>query len=112
MSIALEIDDKVDVEIPFEPLPYRYEVIDGQIVEMPPMSDLANIVANRLHLIMGHHSHRENQGESLMEALIKLPAPMTTGLTFASFLMSDGPKTSPSMIVRMGEKSCRTSLSR
>ena len=40
------------------------------------MSNLANSVASRLQIIMGHHTIRAKLGETLMEALVKLPAPI------------------------------------
>jgi Uma2 family endonuclease len=76
MSVALELERNVNGEFAPNVLPDRYEVIDGQIVEMPPMSDLASTVASRLHVIMGHHAFQAGLGETLMEALVKLPAPI------------------------------------
>ena len=76
MPATLELEENLDAEYIPEILPYRYEVIDGQIVEKPPMSDLSNTIANRLLIHMGSYTFQENLGETLMEALVKLPAPV------------------------------------
>ncbi len=55
-----------------EPL---YEIIDGQRVELPPMSILANRVASLLHIQMGQFVVGNRLGEALMETLIRLPLP-------------------------------------
>ena len=56
-----------------EPL---YEIIDGQRVELPPMSILASRVASRLFAQLGHHLHGKPVGEALVEALVHLPLPV------------------------------------
>ena len=57
-----------------EPL---YEIIDGQRVELPPMSILATRVASRLFAQLGHHLHGQSVGEALTEVLIHLPLPIS-----------------------------------
>ncbi len=56
-----------------EPL---YEIIDGQRVELPPMSILATRVASRLFAHLGHHLHGKQVGEALVEVLVHLPLPV------------------------------------
>jgi Uma2 family endonuclease len=56
-----------------EPL---YEIIDGQRVELPPMSILASRVASRLFAQLGHHLHGKALGEALVEMLVHLPLPV------------------------------------
>jgi Uma2 family endonuclease len=56
-----------------EPL---YEIIDGQRVELPPMSILATRVASRLIAQLGLYLHGKPVGEALTEALIHLPLPV------------------------------------
>ena len=56
-----------------EPL---YEIIDGQRVELPPMSILASRVTSNLHVQLGHHLLGNPVGEALMETLFRLPLPV------------------------------------
>jgi Uma2 family endonuclease len=56
-----------------EPL---YEIIDGERVELPPMSILASRVASRLIAHLGHHLLGKSLGEPLMETLVHLPLPV------------------------------------
>ena len=56
-----------------EPL---YEIIDGQRVELPPMSILANRVASRLMGKLGLFLDGNPLGEALMETLVRLPLPV------------------------------------
>lgn len=76
MSAILELDEDRDIEFVREVLPDRYEVIDGQIVEMPPMSVLSNAVSNRLHVEIGYYARQKKLGEAFMESLIHLPEPV------------------------------------
>jgi Uma2 family endonuclease len=57
---------------------HLYEIVDGQRVELPPMSILASRVTNCLHSHLGHHilSLGKPTGEALMEALFRLPLPV------------------------------------
>lgn len=52
-----------------------YEIIDGQRVELPPMSMYSIIIATRLIVALGVHTQRENLGEVLGEGLFHLPYP-------------------------------------
>ncbi len=56
-----------------EPL---YEIIDGEKVELPPMSILASQVASNLHVELGSFVRRNRLGMSLTETLIRLPLPV------------------------------------
>src|SRR6266446_2370746 len=56
-----------------EPL---FEIIDGQRVELMPMSILANRVSSTLHVYLGHHLLGKPEGEALMETLFRLPLPV------------------------------------
>jgi Uma2 family endonuclease len=57
----------------YEPL---FEIIDGQRVELPPMSILASRVTSRLHGHIGHYLHGNPVGEALIETLFHLPLPV------------------------------------
>jgi Uma2 family endonuclease len=57
----------------YEPL---FEIIDGQRVELPPMSILASRVASRLHVQLGHFLIANPLGEPLVETLLHLPLPV------------------------------------
>ena len=52
-----------------------YEIIDGQRVELPPMSILANRVASLLHIQLGQFVVGNRLGEALVDTLIHLPLP-------------------------------------
>jgi len=74
MSAVLEME--ASREIVPEILPDRYEIIDGNIVEIPPMSDLSNTVSSRLLLAIGTHAVKHKLGEAHMEFLFRMPAPI------------------------------------
>jgi Uma2 family endonuclease len=52
-----------------------YEIIDGQHVDLQPMSILSNRVASRLQTYLGQHLIGNPIGEALMETLFRLPLP-------------------------------------
>jgi Uma2 family endonuclease len=54
----------------------HYEIVNGQRVELPPMSILANRVTNNIHIQLGYHLLGNPVGEALMEALFHLPLPV------------------------------------
>jgi Uma2 family endonuclease len=56
-----------------EPL---FEIIDGERVELLPMSILANRVSSTVHVYLGHHLLANPVGEALMETLFRLPLPV------------------------------------
>jgi Uma2 family endonuclease len=69
--------------LPPPPAPMRvqddealYEIIDGERVEMPPMSILATRVASSLHAQMGYFALSNRLGEALTEPLVRLPLPV------------------------------------
>jgi Uma2 family endonuclease len=53
-----------------------YEIIDGQRVELSPMSILASRVSSNLHRHLGHYLFGNPVGEALMETLFRLPLPV------------------------------------
>src|SRR5437899_1484369 len=55
--------------------PPLFEIIDGQVVELPPMSIRASRVASRLIREMGVYLKTNPLGEALMETLVRLPLP-------------------------------------
>ena len=54
----------------------RYEIIDGQEREMPPMSTNSAMIANRLTRLLGNFGESHELGEACTEVLIKLPLPV------------------------------------
>jgi Uma2 family endonuclease len=56
-----------------EPL---FEIIDGQRVELLPMSILASRVTSNLHGRLGYYLHGNPIGEALIETLFCLPLPV------------------------------------
>jgi Uma2 family endonuclease len=55
---------------------HLYEIVDGQRVELPPMSILANRVANTIHIRLGLHLLGNPVGEAFTEMLFHLPLPV------------------------------------
>jgi Uma2 family endonuclease len=55
-------------------LPDLFEVVNGEIVELPNMSFYACLVANRLNLEMGIHLKTNDVGQSGVELLYRLPS--------------------------------------
>ncbi len=49
-----------------------YEVIDGQVVELPPMGSLQEFTANFLHIKLGSFALDRKLGHGLMEVLFDL----------------------------------------
>ncbi len=56
-----------------EPL---FEIIDGQRVELSPMSILVSRVTSSIHVHLGHYLLGNPVGEALMETLFRLPLPV------------------------------------
>lgn len=54
----------------------HFEIIDGQRVELLPMSILASRVTSHLHGHLAHHLFGNPIGEALMETLFRLPLPV------------------------------------
>jgi Uma2 family endonuclease len=55
-------------------LPDLFEVVNGEIVELPNMSLYACLVANRLNLEMGFHLKTNDVGRSGVELLYRFPS--------------------------------------
>ncbi|MCI0680578.1 MAG: Uma2 family endonuclease [Gemmataceae bacterium] len=49
-----------------------YEVVNGQYVELPPMSMLASFVASDLHVLMGYHVRQNQCGKAVSETVFIL----------------------------------------
>src|SRR5437868_13546816 len=60
----LTLDDVAD--------PVRYEIVDGQLVEMEPMSAQATSISNRLFRHVGNYVEAKKIGQAFTEMLIKL----------------------------------------
>jgi Uma2 family endonuclease len=56
-------------------LPDRYEVVNGQVVEIAPMSVFASEIANRLRDHLSIYAVRTNTGRTRMDMLFRLPLP-------------------------------------
>ena len=54
-------------------LPDRYEVVYGQVVEIPPMSAIASEFANRLRDQLVVYATRANNGRARMDMLFGIP---------------------------------------
>ena len=54
----------------------RFEIIDGQHVELLPMSILASRVTSNLQGHLAHHLHGNRLGEALIATLFRLPLPV------------------------------------
>lgn len=61
--------------LPMETDEALYELINGQRVEMPPMSLRASTVAGRLHITLNAFATPARLGEAFIETLIQVPVP-------------------------------------
>ena len=62
-------------ELPEIVFPHRCEVVNGEVVEAPPMSAFAAEVANRLRDALAYHGHATQQGRPRMAMLYRTPLP-------------------------------------
>jgi Uma2 family endonuclease len=53
-----------------------YEIIDGNRVDLPPMSILSNRVTSKLHHRIASWAESHGLGEAVMECLLRLPVPL------------------------------------
>lgn len=65
------LDEAPAVEV----FPDGYEVVNGRIVEPPPMSTYASLVANRLNLELGVFGRATAMGQSVVETLFRVALP-------------------------------------
>ena len=56
-------------------LPDRYEVVNGEVVEAPPMSAFAGEIANRLRDELAYHGRATRQGRARNDLLFRIPLP-------------------------------------
>jgi Uma2 family endonuclease len=56
-------------------LPDRYEVVNGEVVELPPMSGFASEVANRIRDELAVHGRSSRLGRPRMDMLFRIPLP-------------------------------------
>lgn len=56
-------------------LPDRYEVVDGQVVETPPMSAFSGEVANRIRDHLAAYASRTGSGRARNDMLFRVPLP-------------------------------------
>lgn len=73
MATVLDLSDSTATEE--VRLPELYEIINGQIVESPPMSDYAGEVAARLNRVITKYLFTNDIGESSVERLYRIPLP-------------------------------------
>ena len=60
-------------------LPDHYEVVNGQIVELPPMSGFAAEVANRIRDELGFYARSSRTGRTRNDMLFRIPLPEDPG---------------------------------
>lgn len=80
MATAAELLDdpplgEDDLDTPAERLPDRYEVVDGRVLEIRPMSFYATEVANRLKSALDRFLLTTDTGRSRIELLFRIPLP-------------------------------------
>jgi Uma2 family endonuclease len=56
-------------------LPDRYEVVNGEVVELEPMSGFASEIANRLNTRLAVYADQNPIGRPRMDMLFRLPLP-------------------------------------
>ena len=69
MSLLLEEEPQI------ERLPDSYEVVNGEIVELPPMSTLSSEVANLINDELCAYARATNSGRNRVEMLFRIPLP-------------------------------------
>jgi Uma2 family endonuclease len=74
MATVLEAPEERICE-EFVRLPDRYEIVNGEIVELPPMSNYAGMVANRLKRAVDRYLLANDVGECSVELLFRIPLP-------------------------------------
>jgi Uma2 family endonuclease len=74
-KMAIDLLEPIATQPPIQDDDPLYEVIDGLRVELPPMSILATVVANRIHTSLGIYDIANKRGQAMVEMLIKLPLP-------------------------------------
>jgi Uma2 family endonuclease len=72
--MATVLDPTTDI-----PLPDRYEVVNGEVVEKPPMSWLAREVANRLRDELVVYGRASGRGRPRNDMLFRVPLPGDRG---------------------------------
>ena len=58
-----------------EQTPDRFEFVNGQVLEVPPMGAFASEIANRIRDEMTAYCHRTNLGRARNDMLFRLPLP-------------------------------------
>ena len=76
--MSLDLEERPPETVP-PVLPDRYEVIDGEIQEKPPMSGYSGMVTNRVHRRLGEYGTRTGRGQALMDILYRVPTPEDPG---------------------------------
>jgi Uma2 family endonuclease len=71
MASVIEVEPQVPAPNPDA----LYEIIDGQVVELPPMSIYAAFLAFRISSIVDAFARANNLGIALAEGLFRLPLP-------------------------------------
>jgi len=69
MTLLLEEEPQI------ERLPDSYEVVNGEIVELPPMSAVSSEVANLINDELGAYARATNYGRNRVEMLFRIPLP-------------------------------------
>ncbi|MBA4188553.1 MAG: hypothetical protein C0467_11155 [Planctomycetaceae bacterium] len=64
--------------LPEAQLPDHYEVVNGQVVEIPPMSAFSGEVANRIRDHLTAYSLRTNSGRARNDMIFHVPLPEDT----------------------------------
>lgn len=76
MATDILTDSLRDSELLHVQLPDRYEVIDGQVVEMKEMSTNSTVIGTRLTFALTQFGLVRNLGEAHPDTLFKLPLPV------------------------------------
>jgi Uma2 family endonuclease len=73
--MATDMLSEADHEAVPARLPDHYEVVNGLVVEKPPMSGLASEVANRIRDELTYHGRATRTGRTRNDMLFRLPLP-------------------------------------
>lgn len=73
MSVLTESERELDEPVAVTPLPDRYELIDGEVVEVEEMGFYSSEIANRLRDELHDYGKSKQVGRARMEVLYPIP---------------------------------------
>ena len=79
MSVLTDSERELDEAVAMTPLPDRYELIDGEVVEVEEMGVYSSEIANLLRDELSAYGKAKKFGRARMEVLYPMPTPEDAG---------------------------------